>query len=86
MEKLFKDKIRGWFLDKVTRTGIINPFYSAELAERMKNERKGIFYGNYDAENKTKIEKVVKNAETVIKNTDIDGDSIIDLVEGNVAV
>ena len=84
--KFFKDKIPGWFLDKMTRTGIINPFYSAELAERMKNERKGIFYGNYDAENKTKIEKVVKNAETVIKNTDIDGDSIIDLVEGNVAV
>lgn len=84
--KFFKDKIPGWFLDKMARTGIINPFYSAELAERMRNERKGIFYGNYDAENKTKIEKVVKNTETVIKNTDIDGDSIIDLVEGNVAV
>lgn len=41
--KFFKDKIPGWFLDKMTRTGIINPFYSAELAERMKMKEKAFF-------------------------------------------
>lgn len=84
--KFYKDRIPEWFLEKMSKAGIINPFYSAELQQRMDNERRNVYYGNYDETQGANVSSIVKNTEKVIKNTDIDEDDIIDIIEGRAAV